>query len=235
MTRIKSNYEDRSRFKLSRRTPVIIRVDGKSFHTLTRSMMRPFDFRLVSCMTRTAQELCIEIQGCKLAYIQSDEISLLLTDFDKLDTQAWFDYNIQKMCSISAAIATHAFNDVFKFYFKGTESETKFGLFDSRCFNIPEAEVNNYFLARQRDAVKNSITMVAQKHFSHEELDGVSSNEKQNKLLVEKNISWSSFPCQVRQGRCIIKTENGWEVDDNIPLFNEKPEYIEKYLVPGVE
>lgn len=41
--RMKSYYENRSKTFLARRTPVIIRLDGKAFHTFTRGFNKPFD------------------------------------------------------------------------------------------------------------------------------------------------------------------------------------------------
>ena len=98
--RMKENYENRTRFKLTRRLPVIIRLDGKAFHTYTKGLEKPFDEGLIEDMAETTRFLCENIMGIKCGYTQSDEISLLITDFDKLETQAWFDYNIQKMLSL---------------------------------------------------------------------------------------------------------------------------------------
>ena len=104
------NYEHTSRTYLTRRLPVIIRLDGKAFHTFTKGLKKPFDEILIDAMWETAKYLCKSIQGCKIAYVQSDEISLLLTDYDTIESCAWFDNNIQKMVSISASMATLAFN-----------------------------------------------------------------------------------------------------------------------------
>ncbi|MGD9158306.1 MAG: tRNA(His) guanylyltransferase Thg1 family protein [Desulfobacteraceae bacterium] len=132
--RMKENYEFRSRIKLARRIPVIIRLDGKAFHTLTRKCEKPFDDLFRNVMEETALALCREIQGVKCAYTQSDEISLLLTDFDRLGTEAWFDYNLQKITSVSAGIASVCFSKLW------AEAE---GIFDSRAFNAPKEEVCN--------------------------------------------------------------------------------------------
>lgn len=107
-------YENISRSYLTKKIPVIIRLDGKAFHTFTKGMKRPFDEILISTMQETTKYLCENIQGCKIAYTQSDEITLLLTDYEKIDTQGWFEYNIQKMCSISSSMATLAFNSIFE-------------------------------------------------------------------------------------------------------------------------
>jgi len=104
--RMKSFYEDRFRLQLPRRTNILIRIDGKAFHTYTKGLNRPYDTDLMDDMNETTKFLCENIQGAKMGYVQSDEISILITDYDDIDTQGWFDYNLQKMCSISASLAT---------------------------------------------------------------------------------------------------------------------------------
>jgi tRNA(His) guanylyltransferase len=220
--RMKSNYEDRSRVKLTRRMPVIGRIDGKAFHTLTKGMDKPFDLRFMDSMVVTAKALVAQIQGCKLAYVQSDEISLLLTDFDKLDTDAWFDYNIQKMASVSASMATHYFNQRLNDYFK----EEKFGFFDARFFNIPKEEVCNYFIWRQQDATRNSIQSVAQANFSHKSLQGLNTSQLQDKLFLEKGINWNELDTVLKRGTCVVKEL----VDYDIPIFTQDRDYIEKHM-----
>ena len=108
--RMKENYESIPKYRLMRRTPVIIRIDGKAFHTFTRGFKKPFDMVLVRTMQETMKYLCENIQGCVFGYTQSDEISLLLVDYKRFNSSAWFDNEIQKMCSISASLATLSFN-----------------------------------------------------------------------------------------------------------------------------
>lgn len=107
-------YEGVSRNFLTRRVPAIIRLDGKAFHTFTKGMEKPFDPVLTQAMQETMKYLCENIQGCVLGYTQSDEITLVLTDYATIQTDAWFGYNIQKMCSVSASMATMAFNREFE-------------------------------------------------------------------------------------------------------------------------
>ena len=177
--RMKENYENRTRYSLPRRTYTIIRLDGKAFHTFTRGFDKPFDRDFTWLMNTTAQFLCSEIQGAKLAYVQSDEISLLLTDFAEDGTQAWFDGNIQKMVSVSASMATWHFNERMnsmiethsKTKFLGAKGGSKLALFDSRIFTISDpVEVENYFVWRQKDAIRNSILMLAQSLYPQSEL-----------------------------------------------------------------
>lgn len=160
--RMKENYELRSRYYLTRRTPVIIRVDGRAFHTLTTKMncKKPFDRKFIDAMILSARRALEEMQGFKLAYIASDEVSFLITDYDELETSAWFDYNKSKIESISASLMSVHFSVVV-----GLAS-----IFDCRAFNIPVSEVTNYFLWRARDWHRNSVQMYAQSFFSHDEL-----------------------------------------------------------------
>lgn len=247
-TRMKS-YENISRNYLTKKLPVIIRIDGKAFHTFTRGMQKPFDGILIDTMYDTAKELCSKIQGCKIAYVQSDEISLLLTDYESIKTDPWFGYNIQKMTSISASIATLAFNlnfitrvnlnsmlspEQFKFY----QNKYYSALFDSRVFTIPFDEVCNYFIWRQNDCSKNSIQMVGCANFSQKELHKLNCSQIQEKLFQEKDINWNDLSIPYKRGVCIIKenyNKDGvirtrWVEDLNIPIFTQDREYINQYV-----
>lgn len=224
MKRMKENYESRSKTFLVRRMPAILRIDGKAFHTYTRGLHRPFDEGLIEDMTQTAIYLCENIQGAKCAYTQSDEISILLTDYDKLQTNAWFDYNVQKMASVSASYATGKFlisrltREAWKAKeYGGSESVAdhlddsdikyfKLMEFDSRAFNIPKEEVANYFLARQKDAVKNSISMLAQSLWSHKELHKKNSSEMQE-MCFQKGHNWNDLHWSKKRGTFVVKNE----------------------------
>lgn len=224
MQRMKENYESRSKTFLTRRTPVIIRLDGKAFHTYTRGLDKPFDEGLIKDMEETTKYLCENIQGVKLGYCQSDEISLVLTDYDDLQTQAWFNYNVQKMTSISASMATAKFNELRmkRHYFDLLDKPSdyivdiltecyendKFRLafFDSRVFSIPKEEVANYFLARQKDAVKNSIAMLAQSLYSPTELHKKNQTDMQE-LCWQKGQNWNDFDYRKKRGCTIIKKD----------------------------
>jgi tRNA(His) guanylyltransferase len=209
--RMKANYEERVRTYLTRRTPVIIRLDGKAFHTYTKGLQKPFDEGLIEDMNQTAMYLCKEIMGAKCAYVQSDEISILVTDFDNLETQAWFDYSVQKMTSVSASLATGKFNLlrvnrelnlIGKMDY--IDSDFKIAFFDSRVFNIPKEEVANYFLARQKDAVKNSIASLAQSLYPHKELENKNQNTLQE-MSFQKGYNWNDLPYGQKRGRFIVK------------------------------
>ena len=240
--RMKNNYENRAKTQLLRRTPVIIRLDGKAFHTFTRGFKKPFDDIIIEAMQQTMLALCKNIQGCVLGYTQSDEITLVLTDYNKLETAAWFDYDVQKVCSVSASIATLEFNKSYTQILQRKNILTpdfralvRGALFDSRCFNIPKEEVVNCILWRQQDAIRNSINSVGQANFLHKELQGLSTKQVLDKLLKEKNINWNSLPIYLQRGSCCTKKEvnelNSWFIDTEIPIFKgEGREYIEKLI-----
>jgi tRNA(His) guanylyltransferase len=226
--RMKSYYEDVYRIKLTHRTPVIIRLDGKAFHTLTRRCNRPFDTDFMTAMQLAALELIKQIQGAKIAYIQSDEVSILLTDFDKLDTSAWFDYNLQKMVSVSASIMTYYFNKCIEI--TANDRINSVGFFDARAFNIPESEVCNMFLWRQKDAERNSLSMLAQSLYSHRELQHKKSNDLQE-LCFQAGHNWNDLDTYKKRGSCIVYKNQSWQIDWEIPIFSQDRQYIEQYLV----
>lgn len=224
--RMKNNYENITRYYLTRRMPVIIRVDGRSFHTFTKGFKKPFDDILVKTMQDTMKYLCENIQGCVLGYTQSDEISLVLTDYAELTTDAWFGNNLQKMCSISASMVTLAFNKAFtrniskqskRFYTEYLEEKdasyietleiamNKGAMFDSRVFTIPKEEVCNYLIWRQQDATRNSILSVGIANFSQKELHCKSCNDIQDMLMLQKSINWNDYATTLKRGSCCIK------------------------------
>ena len=224
--RMKEFYENVPKTRLMRRTPVAIRIDGKALHTFTRGFQKPFDEVLVKSMQETMKYLCENIQGCVLGYTQSDEITLILVDYKHLNSDAWFDYEVQKMCSISASMATMAFNRAFEKevneYFENHENGSfstqgyceilfkaveKGAMFDARCFNIPKEEVANLIYWRQLDATRNSIQMVGQANFSHSELQGKSCNMIQDMLFQGLDINWNALPTQLKRGSCCVKSE----------------------------
>lgn len=295
--RMKAYYENIPKTKLMRRTPVAIRIDGKAFHTFTRGMKRPFDTILIKSMQETTRYLCEHIQGCVLGYTQSDEITLILVDYRKFDSSAWFDYEVEKLCSVSASMATMAFNkaftnnihmlmthfhcgedidyDIVKQDYGLTDEDLALGsdfwenrwalyqqkmgtaMFDARCFNIPKEEVTNLIFWRQLDATRNSIQMVGQAYFSHDQLENKNQNDIQEMLWSTYGINWNDFPTHQKRGTCVVRNEilleylgNGqvktavrdpagplgeWIIDKEIPIFKgEGREYID-VLVEYVE
>lgn len=250
-------YEYVTRTYLIPRTPAIIRIDGKAFHTFTKGFAKPFDDIFSKSMQDTMKYLCENIQGCVLGYTQSDEITLVLIDYKELDSQGWFDYNIQKMCSVSASMATLAFNRAFEINVCAYETLTtgdnkvlkqletyeraivKGAMFDARVFNIPREEVTNCVLWRQNDATRNSIQMVGYSNFSQKEMQNKSCNEVQDMLMLQKGINWNDFPTKYKRGSCCVRvpiegTEyTKWEIDNEIPIFKgDGRDYIERLIYP---
>ena len=210
--RMKADYENRTRFLLPRRTYTLIRVDGNNFHRYTRGCARPYDTELMEDMDTAALALCENITGAQLAFVQSDEISVLLTDFGSPQTEAWFNGSVQKLASLSASLATAHFNAARTRRAMNQGEEAALACFDSRAFTIPDAtEVENYFLWRQQDAARNSVSMTAQAHFLHERLQGKSTDQMQEMLWSEHGVNWNDQPGGFKRGRCIVRravTEN---------------------------
>ena len=240
---------------LIRRMPVIIRLDGRAFHSFTRRAAikngaheDPFSETMKFCMTHTAKVLCKQVQNVVLAYTQSDEISLLLTDWATFDTQQWFTGNIQKIVSLSASIATLAFNSAYATYESIKDCEDM-PMFDARVFNLTREEVCNYFLWRQQDASRNSVNMLAQYHFSHKVLQGKNNSQMQDMLMLEKGVNWNDIDTWKKRGFCVKKAQRnlvhegengftatfveelGWQPDYEIPIFSQDRQYINKFVM----
>ena len=260
--RMKNNYENITRYYLTRRMPVIIRIDGKAFHTFTRGFKKPFDYILVNTMQDTMKYLCENIQGCVLGYTQSDEISIVLTDYAELTTDAWFGNNLQKMCSVSASMATLAFNKFFSDRVQDSmydccddlgdeiipEKKNEYdkackvyfnklnaAMFDSRVFTIPKEEVCNYLIWRQQDATRNSILSVGQANFTQKELHGKSCKNIQDMLMLQKGIKWNDYSTTLRRGSCCIKADDSLtEYDEvgNICGYTERSKWVIDNEIP---
>lgn len=218
-------YENAYRLYLPRRMPVIVRVDGKAFHSYTKGLERPWDYSLESCMYDAAIFLCENIQGAQVAYIQSDEISVLVHNYKRLTSDSWFANNLQKMASVSASLATASFN------LRASKllPDKPPALFDARVWVLPETEVNNYFVWRQKDAVRNSISSLARSLYSHSQLQNKNSSDMQE-MCFQKGVNWDTLPTRRKRGVCVNKPSNTWCLDLEIPTFSQDPMYIEKYL-----
>ncbi len=221
--RMKGHYEDRTRYMLPRRTFTILRADGKAFHSFTRHFEKPYDLTIVAAMNAAMAALCMEAQGAVIGYVQSDEISVVLTDFALVNTDAWFDGNLQKMVSVASSVVTWAFNDALGV----TKSRA---LFDCRAFTIPDpVEVENYLIWRQQDATRNSIQGLAQSQFSANQLHGVGNAQAQD-MLMDIGINWNDRPTGDKRGRTAYRSEFGWVIDTEIPVFTADRNYVRSRL-----
>ena len=226
-------YESAYRMVMPRRLPIILRLDGRAFHTWTRDLDRPFSKLFCDAMDKVARTVCEDAQGASIAYVQSDEISILLHNYRSLESSPWFDNQIQKIVSVVASIASTTMT---------VESPSLFGSikgssFDCRTFVLPEAEVCNYFLWRQQDASRNSIQMLAQSLYPQSELHQKNTSVLQE-MTFQKGHNWNDLPTSQRRGRCLQRVaydvdgviRNRWEVDSEIPIFSQDRDYIEKHL-----
>lgn len=231
--RMKDQYEDRTRYMLPRRTFTVLRADGKAFHTFTRRCEKPYDTRFVEAMDAAALALCREAQGACFGYVQSDEISVVLTDFATITTEAWFDGNLQKIVSVAASVVTAAFN----YQYSDGCSDRSSAHFDCRAFTIPDpVEVENYLIWRQQDAVRNSIQGLAQSKFSQKQLHGVSTSQAQEMLFQQHGINWNDTPTEQKRGRAAVYTnDDGWFVDREIPSFTQGRDYLKARIGQNIE
>lgn len=228
-------YENVSRHFLPCRTYTVLRLDGKAFHTYTKGLKKPFDADLSNDIDESVKTLLKEIQGAKFAYCQSDEISILMSDVENINSQTWFDGNIQKICSVSSSVLTAQFNArrVIRECINYSESTKviKLANFDCRVFTVPDRiEVMNYFRWRNQDCRRNSISMVAYSLFSHKELQHKSSLEKIQMIWDKTGKTYEeSYSESERYGRFIHKKENGFVVNSAWDFSNDEGKLL-KYI-----
>jgi len=224
-------YEKTFSYKAVKNMPLVIRVDGKAFHTFTKKMDKPFDHNMMNAMVRSAFSTANEIQGFKVGYIQSDEATFVLTDYDSFETQGWFDYKINKVVSISAAMMSVAFN---RCYFLNSDPcpYSPAPVFDSRAFTVPKEEVLNVLLWRAKDWERNSLQMYCQAHFSHKEMQN-KNHYMLHEMLHKKGLNWTTdLTDQEKNGTYIFKTEKGIvacsDIKPNYQELNDKFGHIFK-------
>ena len=249
--RMKKNYENITRTFLPRRTYTIIRLDGKAFHTFTRGLNRPWDEDLIDIMNDVTKSLCANIQGAKLGYTQSDEITIVMTDFDSLETDAWYGGNIQKIVSVSASMATAYFATFMNK--KSVDSEELNGtskwwgrtaMFDARTYTIPSRnEVINNLVWRQKDAERNSVQMLAQSLYSQKKLNG-KNIQTQKEMCLKEGKDWETDAADKRGRMLYLQTkwkmsadsfdepyaEREWIWVDDCPIFTENWGMFDKIL-----
>lgn len=228
-------YEAVTQHVLTRRVPVICRVDGNAFHTLTRRIWgKGYSDAFENIMDQSAAAMCARISGLKFIYIQGDEASMLLTDYDTIETQPWFGYNVNKLVSISAGMFTAFFNNEMQKIIGGELPDLNKNLswFDSRAFNVPHDDVVNYFIWRQRDWERNSIGMFAGTVCSHKELEGKNCSER-HEMMFRKGLNWAKLPVAKRRGRAIYRKDGEWFLDYNIPQFQKERDFINQWVNIG--
>ena len=235
-------YEEPTRLRLQIKTPVVIRVDGRSFHTYTRGAQKPYDVLIQKAMQAATLALCNKAMGAVVGFQQSDEITVICQDWQNYESEQWFGGNVQKIATAAVVIATNAFNS-----YPGVIEAFGQASFDGRVHNIPHHEIVNHLIWRQQDTLRNSVSSLAQYYFSHSDLQGKSCDEMKAMLLEKVDVDWVTvLPSFVRNGFVVSKQyvqfegagplEHGlpaWTPDFNVPLFNENREYATR-LFPEV-
>jgi tRNA(His) 5'-end guanylyltransferase len=245
-------YEDVPQLYLMRRVPVIIRTDIRSGSNLTKGFNKPFDDVFGKTMIRTMEHVAKEIQGCIFAYTESDEMSFVLSDYKKLNSAAWFDYNVEKVASLAASEATFAFNkyfaegvdkykngigydedgnlnkeeyDQYVIYHRAVDKGVRF---DGRCANYPKDEVANYIYWRQSDAMRNSVSMAARAQFPHSKCDNKNQEQLKEMLLSECGIDWNDYATHYRHGVCWTRADG---INYDMPLIKGEDRKMVEDLV----
>lgn len=242
-------YEAVYKQTLVQKAPIVIRIDGKAFHSFTKKMAKPFDDLLIDTMQKTTLELCKDLATCKFGYTQSDEITLVCICDDVIKTEGLFKYKAQKIISIVASKATKYFNKIFyenviklennPYEYKNVvdiniyKNKLFEAEFDCRVMNIPEWDVINNIIWRQQDATRNSIQMLGQAYFTQKELEEKNCSEIMDKLMNEKNINWNNLEIYKKRGSCCYRKENDkkrkkWIIDKNMQILTT-PEAKEKF------
>ncbi len=223
--RIKNYYEHPYRIYMTRNMPFIIRLDGKSFHSYTKKFEKPWSKEIKNAFQYAGKILLKEISGSKFIYSQSDEVSVLITDYDTIKTESWFGKNLQKIVSVSSSILTCEFNK----YISDNTDVKKSAYFDARCFTIPKEEIVNAFIWRQNDCKRNSVMCLGQKHFSSKQLHG-KNNIRTKEMLNNIGIDWNELEPWKKYGWCMFRDESSIVIDESIPIFSDDRPYIEKYI-----
>lgn len=228
------SYESADTHYLMSRTPIIIRLDGKAFHTWTKGIDGVFNEGMHEMMMQVTGYLCENIQNCVLGYTQSDEITLVLKDWATINTGTWFGNRQNKIESISGAMATAKFNELVGQYLPHKLGHL--ALFDARAFNVPRDEVTNNLIWRQQDATRNSMQMLGRTYFSHKQMHCKSASNIQDMLMDSHSVNWNDLDTWKKRGAIWVRELNddstlgSWIRDEDMPILTADREYVEKLL-----
>jgi len=223
--------------KLPINIPIIVRIDGRGFTKLTRGMKEPYDEEFISMMNEIAIKVCRSVQHCRMAYIQSDEISFLIYQ-KNWDEEGWFSNKVEKMCSIISSMASSI---ATKWVIEKYPDKNPIVCFDARANVYPSKEVVNYFIWRQFDWERNSLFMLASTYYSAKELM-YKKNEEQHEMIFNAGDNWNKYSTHIKRGRTCIKVKTNkyidnehfqgevdrtiWVIDNDIPQFSKYKDYI---------
>lgn len=188
-------------------TWLIARVDGRAFHTFTRKAQKPFDGSLCDLMVDAALLTAKDIAGFRLAYHQSDEVTFAFTDTADHNSQHFFGGKVQKLTSVIASTFTARFNECLSDLSWYSPYSVSAATFDCRVMMVPKPDVANMFVWRQQDWERNSISMLAQHHFSHKDLQGKSRSEM-HEMLHSIGVNWAHLEDWEKNGTFILPTGN---------------------------
>ena len=234
------SYIDSANYKLLSKLPVIIIVNGKSFHKITGLLDKPFSKQFSDIMLSTALKLCIEIEGVIFAYQHSDEIVLISRNDQNVDTTPWCDNRIQKICSVASSVATQYFN---KNVYSSDINLSGDAFFTSQVFAVPNiSEAINMFIYKQQQNFLTSIQLSCyyelikkyDKNTIRDMLSDLTIDGKIDLLKQEANVDFNDYPVSFRRGNAIYKMpkvidgiiKNKWIVNDELPIFTKDTSFL---------
>lgn len=234
--RMKS-YEKSYQQTLPSRQPLILRLDGVHFHSLTKSFKKPWDSDLINAMNSAAWKLADKVQGLKFAYVQSDEISILSIDYENFNTSPWFGKKVQKIVSVAASIASVGFNN----HMEKLDRKER-GYFDCRVIPLVREEVTNYFIWRQIDCIRNSKLALGQHIIGKKKIHGMNQDTITKTLERDYGVNWNNRASWEKYGRVIKRIEflqsiypSHWGICSETPIFKKEREIIDNFLWPENE
>lgn len=231
--------------------PCVIRVDGRAFSKLTKGFDKPFDNAFIKAMDACAKYLAENVSDCVLAYVQSDEISLVL----KPTINPWFDWRVEKLVSVTASMASVAFALEMEQASLAAENDSAiymkasrmYPTFDSRVLSLPKEKVADYLAWRQSDATRNAISQAAY-YIVGKKATRKRTTAQMNEALFEKGVNFNEYEPRIKRGAVIRQityekigtnpltgeqipcTRRRWELDPNTPVFARDPSYLDGLL-----
>lgn len=235
-------YEEKSHF--IKRIPVIVRIDGKSFKNFTKQEVfyinEKYDFSniIIDGLVFAANNCLESGNNAKCAYIQSDEISILLTDFDYLNTEPLFNYDKEKIISYFTSVVSNSFNDYMNLFRKSNSiiRPIKIANFLTKAHNYPEDDVVNYFVWRQQDAIRNSISKFCRNFYSDNEMH-CKNQSNMHEMLYQKGMNWATDLDDKFKNGVFIYKDKGFEenteykIMEKCPIFLKERDIIQNLMI----
>ena len=219
--RMKALQSERD-YRLDDDSYILCHIDGRAFSKMIKKKFRlPFDDDFMRMMDDTASYVCANVQGAKLAYVQSDEITIVITNFkvedgEVLKGSSFFDYRLCKLQSIIASLATAKFNQLYALRILGMDSDKSYNQqlrempliqFDCKCWDVKEYnDMFAWFKFRQNDCIRKSKQQFAQAYCPHKELLNKNADEQVAYCKLKTGKDWTELQGKYKYGRLVYRT-----------------------------